>query len=236
MTQMTFLARLLALVLALSVTLTSCTEDTLIFPELVPASVRLLNATRDTDSLVVTIDSTQSALIERTLVSAPIVVPAGRRVPFVFSYRGQPIGRDTAFFTLGSAGRIFLVARGSHTRIVRFLPPITDTTLPTGTPNAFIRFCHAAEPDFVDELYTLELWRSGAVAERLLPESFDPDQTSRSWHALAPGTYTFEARVARGGRVAATSVPVALQAGRSYLVYTIDAAPPAIDNIRLLVE
>jgi hypothetical protein len=214
----------------------ACSEDTLIFPELTPAAVRILNATQDADTLAITIDSVQTILVARTAFTQPITIASGRRVPFVFAYRGQPIGRDTAFFTLGSAARIFLVSRGSHRRIVRFLPPITDTLLPPGTLNAFVKFCHAAEPDYVDQFYTLELWRSGAVTERLLPTSFDPDQTSRSWHALAPGTYTFEARIARGGRVAASTSPVELVAGKSYLIYTIDVAPPAIDNIKLVVE
>jgi hypothetical protein len=233
---MTPLVRFAFFLLPALFTTTGCSEDVLVFPDLVPATVRILNGTQDADSLSITIDSIQTVHVERTMLTSPLTIAAGRRVPFVFLYRGRTIGRDTAFFTLGSSGSIFLVARGSHQRIVRFLPAITDTLLPEGTPNALVKFCHAAEPDFVDDFYSLELWRSGAVTERLLPTSFDPDQSSRSWHALAPGTYTFEVRIPRGGRVAASSAPVTLQAGKSYFVYTIDAAPPSIDNIRLIVE
>jgi len=218
------------------VLLTGCDEAILQFPDLLPASVRVLNATDNADTLGIIIDSVTSVSIRRTELTDPISIAAGRRVPFVFTYKGLPIGRDTAQFTLGANGRIMLIARGSKDRIIRFLPPVLDTILPSGTANAFIKFTHAVEHDNVSRFYSVQLWRSGSTTEQLLPQNFDPDQTSRSWHALAPGQYTFEVRARNTSDVAATLGPIALVAGKSYFVFTTDIDPPALDRVALSIR
>lgn len=213
--------------------LTSCNESVLDFPIPQPAQVRIVNTSRDADTLGVVIDSTTRINVERGAVSSRVLVSAGRPISFLVTYRGSAITRDTARYTLGANASIVLYARGSRDRIVSFNQPVQDTALSVTEPNAFVRFTHACENDFVDAGSLVELFTMQGT--KVFKEQYPPDITSPTWARMAPGTYAFVLREAGKPRELARLNNVTLEAGKTYMLYSFDLAPPSIDSIGLRI-
>jgi len=125
---------------------------------------------------------------------------------------------------------VMLFAYGSKGTVVEFRRAIQDTTLPASS-NPVIRFTHMAQN--VDRYATLEVWIKGG--QRLIAEDFDPGLTSLAYTSLSPGTYSFELREYQTTNVVAELNNVAIEPGRSYMLYSWDAAPPALDSISLSI-
>jgi hypothetical protein len=213
--------------------LVGCNESVLDFPTPTPARVRIVNTSRDADTLGVVIDSTTVIRVPRTDVSGGVEVSAGRPISFLVTYRGAAIGRDTARYTLGAGGSIVLFARGSRFNLVAFNQPVQDTLLAPSEPNAFVRFTNACEYDFVEAGSLVELYT--AQGDKVFKEQYPPDITSPSWARMAPGTYTFVLREAGTTNVLARLENVTLAAGTTYMIFSYDRTPPTLDDIGLSI-
>lgn len=224
--------RILCIIIACA-GLVGCNESVLDFPTPTPATVRIVNTSRDVDTLGVVIDSTMTVLVPRTAVSQQLEVSAGRPISFLVTFRGAAIGRDTARYTLGAAGSIVLFARGSRTNIVSFNQPVQDTTLAPSEPNAYVRFTNACEYDFVEAGSLVELYTS--EGNKVFREQYPPDITSPTWSRMAPGTYTFVLREAGTTNVLARLENVMLSAGKTYMIFSYDRTPPTIDDVGLAI-
>ncbi|MBU3741938.1 MAG: hypothetical protein FGM24_06585 [Candidatus Kapabacteria bacterium] len=223
----------LLIALALAATLSACNESVLDFPVPTPAKVRIVNTSRDADTLGVVIDSTIKLAVARGAVSAAADVSAGRPITFIVTYQGVQIGRDTARYTLGANGSMVLFARGSKQKLLSFNSPVQDTTLAADEPNAFVKFTNACEYDFVEAGGLVELFTG--TGDRVFKEQYPPDITSPHWSRVAPGTYTFVLREAGTTRELARIDNVTLAAGKSYMIFCYDRNPPALDDIGLSI-
>jgi len=219
--------------LVLLAMLAGCNESVLDFPLPTPARVRVVNTSRDADTLGVVIDSTLQLDVARGLASPFVEVGAGRPITFIVTYQGALIGRDTSRYTLGANGSIILFARGSKNKLVSFNSPVQDTLLDPTEPNAFVKFTNACEYDFVEAGGLVEVFTSSG--DKIFKEQYPPDITSPRWSAMAPGTYTFILREAGTPRELARVENVTLQAGRTYMLYSYDRNPPALDDIGLRI-
>ena len=222
-----------ALILCLLFTLVGCNESVLDFPLPSPARVRIVNTSRDADTIGVIIDSTINLDVARGEVSPFVEVGAGRPITFIVTYRGVIIGRDTSKYTMGSNGSIVLFARGSKNKLVSFTSPVQDTTLAADEANAFLKFTHACEYEYVEAGGLVEVY-SGS-GDKIFKEQYPPDITSPRWSRMAPGTYSFVLREAGTTRELARIENVTLQAGKSYMLYSYDRNPPALDDIGLRI-
>lgn len=211
------------------IVLGGCNENILVFPTLDPALVRIVNTTQDVGTLDVVVDGSATVTSQRGFVTEYTSSPAGRPVGFVLNENGEPLRRDTLFYTLGGNAKVILFARGAKATLVEFRRAIQDTTLaPTDDP--VIRFTHMAEN--TDFFVTLELFFKGG--EKVYDEEFDPGLSS-GYASLAPGTYSFEVRSWETGDVAATLENVEIKSGQAYMLYAWDENPPAVDQVALSV-
>lgn len=222
-----------AIILCLMLTLAGCNESVLEFPLPTPARVRIVNTSRDADTIGVVIDSTIALGVARGDVSPFVEVGAGRPITFIVTYRGAIIGRDTSKYTMGSNGSIILFARGSKSKLVSFNSPVQDTVLAADEANAFLKFTNACEYDYVEAGGLVEVF-SGS-GDKIFKEQYPPDITSPRWSRMAPGTYTFIVREAGTTRELTRIENVVLQAGKSYMLYSYDRNPPALDDIGLRI-
>ncbi|RPI66503.1 MAG: hypothetical protein EHM43_11315 [Ignavibacteriae bacterium] len=205
--------------------LTACDDGVLTFPTPDPALVRIINTTQDVSNLTVVIDESKTVTAARGTSADTVRAAAGRPIGFVLKEESTDLRRDTLFYTLGGDGRIILFARGSKANVVEFRRVIQDTVLaPSDKP--VIRFTHMAES--VDLYVSLEVWIKGG--DQLFGEIFDPGLSSK-YEELAPGTYSFELREAGTTNIVAVLNDVQITAGRSYMLYSWDTAPPAIDQV-----
>lgn len=217
----------LAGVLIVGLLLTGCDDGVLTFPSPDPALVRIINTTQDVADLTVVIDESKTVTAVRGASTDTVRAAAGRPIGFVLKEGSTDLRRDTLFYTLGGNGRIILFTRGSKANVVEFRRVIQDTVLaPSDTP--VIRFTHMAES--VDRYISLEVWIKGG--QQLFGEIFDPGLSSK-YEALSPGTYSFEVREAGTTNIVAVLNDVQIAAGRSYMLYAWDTAPPALDQVSL---
>ena len=207
----------------------ACSDGVLTFPEPAPATIRVVNVTQDVHKLSVLVDGQSTITALRGLPSAATSCPAGRPVGFVLKDSTTDL-RDTVYYTLGGNATVMLFTYGSKGTVVEFRRAIQDTTLPVGS-NPVIRFTHMAQN--VDRYATLEVWIKGG--QRLIAEDFDPGLTSLAYTSLPPGTYSFELREYQTTNVVAELNNVAIERGRSYMLYSWDAAPPSLDSISLSI-
>lgn len=221
------------IILCLVLTLVGCNESVLDFPVPSPARVRVVNTSRDADTLGIIIDSTIKLNVARGAVSDFTEVSAGRPITFLVTYRDVLIGRDTARYTLGAKGSIVLFARGSKNKLVSFNSPVQDTALAADEPNAFIKFTNANEYDFVEAGGLVEVFTGSG--DKVFKEQYPPDITSPRWSRMAPGTYTFILREAGTTRELARLDNVVLKAGASYMLFSYDRNPPTLDDIGLAI-
>lgn len=212
-----------------TVLLQACSDGVLTFPTPDPAEISVINVTDDVAKLSVLVDGTSTVTALRGAASASASCPAGRPVGFVLKDSITDL-RDTVYYTLGGKAKVILFAYGSKSSVVEFRRAIQDTVLPASA-NPVVRFTHMAQA--VDRFATLEVWIKGG--SRLIDEDFDPGLTSTSYTSLPPGTYSFELREYQTTNVAATLDNVVLQPGKSYMLYTWDAAPPATDSVTLSI-
>lgn len=220
---------LLALVTSI---LSSCDEDVLTFPEPSPASVRVVNVTRDVVSLGVLVDGTTSFDVARGEASGYVPSPAGRAVSFVLLDSGRSLRRDTLFYTLGGSARVILFAKGTKTNLVEFRSAVQDTVLPTSETRGFVKFVHMAEYELTDGEFVEVVTPDGT---NVFPEVFLPGIASPSWVALEPGTYTFQIRAYGTTDILTTLSNVSISAGSTRILYTFDAAPPVPDSLALSI-
>ncbi|MDZ4746306.1 MAG: hypothetical protein SGJ05_09935 [bacterium] len=206
----------------------ACDDGVLNFPQPAPASVRVVNVTQDVTLLGVGIEGETKLLIARGSVSSVIEVPAGRQVSFVFLDSNKMIGRDTLRYTFGGDARVILFAKGTKTNLVEIRQAIQDTIV-TSSSMAFVRFTHMVEN--FDKAGFVELWHeSGSL---VFDDLFQPGFSSRGYTQLAPGTYSFVLREEGTSLVLGRLTNVSLAAGMSYMIYSYDAAPPAVDSIAM---
>lgn len=218
---------LFSLLLVLGIS--GCSDGVLTFPTPDPALVRIVNTTQDVAQLSVVIDASVTVTAARGASADTVRAAAGRPIGFVLKEGETDLRRDTLFYTLGGDGRIILFARGSKQNVVEFRRVIQDTVLaPSDMP--VIRFTHMAEN--TDQYISLEVWITGG--EQLFGEVFDPGLSSK-YQELTPGTYNFELREAGTTNVVATLTNVQITAGRSYMLYSWDTAPPALDQVTLSI-
>jgi hypothetical protein len=218
---------LFSLLLVLGIS--GCSDGVLTFPTPDPALVRVVNTTQDVSQLSVVIDASITVTAARGASADTVRAAAGRPIGFVLKEGETDLRRDTLFYTLGGDGRIILFARGSKQNVVEFRRVIQDTVLaPSDMP--VIRFTHMAEN--TDQYISLEVWITGG--EQLFGEIFDPGLSSK-YQELTPGTYNFELREAGTTNVVATLTNVQITTGRSYMLYSWDTAPPALDQVTLSI-
>ena len=216
------------LVLSAALIASACSEDVLVFPTPDPARVRIVNTTQDVATLETVIDESVSITAARGQATVYASAPAGRPIGFVFKEDGKDLRRDTLFYTLGGSANVILFARGSKTGLVEFRRPLQDTILPADA-DPVVRFVHMAER--TDQFFTLEVFTGDG--ERAFPEIFDPGIAS-GYLSFPAGEITFEAREWEGPTAAAT-LTTTLERGKSYVVYTYDAMPPAMDQLTMTV-
>lgn len=221
--------RLLGMFVAI-LSIVACESGVITFPTPEPAAVLIVNTTQNVPITRVTMDSTINVDVERGLASAYTEVAAGRPVTF---FIGSPtmVYRDNLRYTLGGNGRVILFVRGDTNSLVEFRREIQDTVMPAGSTSSVIRFTHMAER--VDKAFFLEVWITGGP--RLLPEEYEIGISSPVYHEIEPGTYSFEVREGGTTNVLAVLPNVQISAGRSYMLYTYDAAPPTVDSISLSI-
>lgn len=218
---------LFSLLLVLGIS--GCSDGVLTFPTPDPALVRVVNTTQDVAQLSIVIDASVTVTAARGASADTVRAAAGRPIGFVLKEGETDLRRDTLFYTLGGDGRIILFARGSKQNVVEFRRVIQDTVLaPSDMP--VIRFTHMAEN--TDQYISLEVWITGG--EQLFGEIFDPGLSSK-YQELTPGTYNFELREAGTTNVVATLTNVQITTGRSYMLYSWDTAPPALDQVTLSI-
>ena len=123
---------------------------------------------------------------------------------------------------------MILFARGSRTGLVEFRRPLQDTTI-AADADPVVRFVHMGER--TDQFFTLEVFT--ADGERAFPEIFDPGIAS-DYRPFPAGEITFEAREWEAPTVAA-ELTTTLERGKSYVVYTYDAMPPAFDQLTMTI-
>lgn len=208
--------------------LLGCNDGVLNFPQPAPATVRVVNVTQDVGTLGVVIEGTSTLLIERGKASSATAVTSGRPVSFVFKEGDSVLRRDTLLYTLGGSARVILFAKGTKTNLVEFRQAIQDT-LVSGAPMAFIRYTHMC--DAVDKAGFVQVHLDNG--EKLFDDIFQPGFSSRTYAQLAPGTYTFVLREDLTGVELGRLANVSLAAGASYMLYSYDAAPPAVDSIAM---
>ena len=218
--------RLFLALVAVGLTVSSCEQDVLVFPTPDPARVRIVNTTQDVVNLETVIDETASITAARGAATIYAPAPAGRPIGFVFKENGEDLRRDTLFYTLGGSASVILFARGSRTGLVEFRRPLQDTSIPADA-DPVVRFVHMGEQ--TDQFFTLEVFTGDG--ERAFPEIFDPGIAS-AYRSFPAGEITFEAREWEAPTVAA-SLTTTLERGRSYVIYTYDAAPPAFDQLTM---
>lgn len=216
-------------VLVVIVSIIGCDEDVLVFPTPPSAYVQFINVTQDIATLSVVVDASDSVDVPRGSSSGFVPAAAGRPVGIMLKQDTSRL-RDTLYYTLGGSARVLLFTRGSKSNVVEFRRAIQDTTLPAGS-DPVIRFTHMAEN--VNRFSTVEVWISGG--SKIFDEEFDPGFTSTSYISLPTGTYSFEIREAGTTNVAARISNVQLESGRSYMLYTYDDAPPALDMVTLAI-
>jgi len=209
-------------------TLVSCDNGVLNFPQPAPAAVRVVNVTQDVATLGVVIEGSTNMLVNRGDASSFESVTAGRPVSFVFKDGDIVLRRDTLFYTLGGNARVILFAKGTKTNLVEFRQAIQDTNV-SGSPMAFVRFTHMAE--FVNRAEFVELWTD--AGQKVFTDLFLPGISSPTYAQLTPGTHSFVLREEGTGAELARLSNVSLSAGISYMLYTFDAAPTAIDSIAM---
>jgi hypothetical protein len=217
----------LVLTLAVAVLASACSDGVITFPTPDPAQVRIVNVTQNVPVTRVIFDSTIVLDAARGQASQYVEIAAGRPVTFTL---GSPnkIYRSNLRYTLGGNARVILFARGDTNGLVEFRREIQDTTLPSGTPHAVIRFTHMAEN--VDKAYFVEVWSNG---QRLMTQDFEPGISSPTYTIIQPGTHTFEIREAGTTNVLATLTNVQLFAGLSYMLYTYDTQTQTTDDLTL---
>lgn len=219
---------LCATLLLLTAIIVGCNDGVLNFPQPAPASVRVVNVTQDVAELGVVVEGTSNIRVSRGTASTEFDVTAGRPISFVFKEGDSVLRRDTLFYTLGGDARVILFAKGTKTNLVEFRKAIQDTTL-SGTAMAFLRFTHMAE--FVNRAEFVELWIEGG--QKVFDDLFLPGISSTTYAQLAPGTYSFVLREEGSGVELGRLANVSLSASMSYMLYSYDAAPPAIDSIAM---
>lgn len=215
------------LTLAVAVLASACSDGVITFPTPDPAQVRIVNVTQNVPVARVIFDSTIVIDAARGQASDYVQVAAGRPVTFTLGSPSE-VFRSSLRYTLGGNARVILFARGDTNGLVEFRREIQDTTLPSGTQHAVIRFTHMAEN--VDKAYFVEVWADG---QRLLTQEFEPGISSPSFTIIQPGAHTFEIREAGTTNVLATLSNVQLFAGLSYMLYTYDTQPQTTDNLTL---
>lgn len=223
---------LLIKLLLITTILSACDEDVLTFPEPSPASVRVVNVTRDVVTLGVLVDGTTKFDVPRGAASGYVPSPAGRAVSFVLLDEGRSLRRDTLFYTLGGNARVILFAKGTKTNLVEFRSAIQDTALPPSETRGFVKFVHMAEYELADGEFVEVVTPEGT---KIFPEIFLPGIASPSWVALEPGTYTFQIRAYGTTDILATLSNVTISAGSTRILYTFDAAPPVPDSLALSI-
>lgn len=205
-----------------------CDDGVLNFPQPAPASLRVVNVTQDVATLGVVLEGASTLLIDRGAASSEIDVTAGRPVSFVFKEGDSVLRRDTLFYTLGGDAHVILFAKGTKTNLVEFRQAIQDTSV-SGNTMAFVRFTHMAEN--VNRAEFVELWTDGG--QKVFDNLFLPGISSSNYAQLTPGAYTFVLREEGTGEVLGCLANVSLLAGSSYMLYSYDAAPPAVDSIAM---
>jgi hypothetical protein len=207
----------------------SCEDGVITFPTPEPAQLRIVNVTSNLQRARVTIDSATFIEADRGRASDYTQIAAGRQIQVQI---GSPtrVFRNNLRYTLGGGARVILFVRGDTTSLIEFRREIQDTALPMGSTNAVLRFTHMAEN--VDKGYFTEIWISGG--EQLFPVEFEPGISSRSYYAIAPGTYSFELREAGTQNVLARLNDVTIRAGTSSMLYSYNASPTE-DDITLAI-
>ena len=218
--------RILLLVVCIGLISSACEQDVLVFPTPDPARVRIVNTTQDVATLETVIDETVSISSDRGLATAYASAPAGRPIGFVFKEDGEDLRRDTLFYTLGGSASVILFARGSKTGLVEFRRPLQDTSI-AADADPVVRFVHMGER--TDQFFTLEVFT--ADGQRAFPEIFDPGIAS-DYRSFPPGEITFETREWEAPTVAA-EYTMTLERGKTYVMYTYDAAPPTFDQLAM---
>ena len=197
-----------------------CSDGVISFPTPDPAQIRVVNSTVNVPLLRVTIDSSSYVDVARGAASSFTSVPAGRPVKFFFGSPRRTYRSDLRF-TLGGSARVLLFVWGDSSSVVEYRREIQDTLLPSGTPDAYVRFTHMGGSTGTG-FYEVEIWVNGQT--KLTQEFFEPGASSASYSKLKPGTYAFELRESGTSTVLATLPNVELRAGTSYMLYSFDAS------------
>lgn len=216
------------LFLLCSILAVACNENVLDLPDPPPARLRIVNVTEDVETLSVMVDSSARLTISRGKASGFEQAAAGRAISFDLSDgNGQPLRRESLYYTLGGGARVLLFVKGSRTGLIEFRRAIQDTVIDPASTSAFVRFTHMAE--LTDRGQLVELWVKGG--KRVFPEDYLPGITSPKAEPIVPGTYTFELRESGTTSVLAEWPAMDVKAGTSVMLYTYDLAPPELDRI-----
>ncbi len=222
------------------IVLAGCESGVLVFPTPQPANVRFVNVTSDISTVRVMIDGGTTVDVARGDASDYTDVGAGRQVAIVVT-EPDPVPSDaiparifvdTTKYTFGERGRVILFVFGDTTGTTAFRSEIQDTVLPSSTSKPVIRFTHMALT--VDKAYFVDVFIAGG-RQLFSGQEFSPGISASSYEELEPGTYTFELRESGTTNVVATLRDVTITSGRSYMLYSYDAAPPEMDAVALSI-
>ncbi|MEN9282178.1 MAG: hypothetical protein RL594_1113 [Bacteroidota bacterium] len=216
-------------VIAIALLVSACQDGVLNFPTPEPALVRIVNVTANLSRARVTIDSTTLIEADRGAASEFASVAAGRQLQVQVG-SPQRAFRTNLKYTLGGGARVILFVRGDTTSLIEFRREIQDTVLPPSAATSVIRFTHMAEN--VDKGYFVEVWQRNG--QQLFPIEFEPGISSRSYYAIAPGTYSFEVREAGTTNVLARLENITIGSAESRMLYTYNTSS-VTDDITLAI-
>jgi hypothetical protein len=220
--------------------LTGCESGVLVFPTPQPAKVRFVNVTSDIATVRVVVDAATTVDVARGDASDYTDVGAGRQVAVVVTEPDPDpadatpsrIFVDTTKYTFGEEARVILFVFGDTTGTTAFRREIQDTVLPSPTSTPVIRFTHMALS--VDKAYFVDVFITGG-RQLFANQEFSPGISASTYEEIEPGTYTFELRESGTTNVVAILRDVTIEAGRPYMLYSYDAAPPELDAVALSI-